>query len=82
VALRVYLNPYVDLELTTEAAREYEAADEPGRRNMASRLLADHIELAGIGEEFDRLRDHRFRPYCELRTAAGIRPPGALGCAR
>jgi hypothetical protein len=49
---------------------------------MASRLLADHIELAGIGEEFDRLRDHRFRPYCELRTAAGIRPPGALGCAR
>jgi hypothetical protein len=44
VALRVYLNPYVDLELTTEAA------DEQGRGDMANRLLADHIELAGSGE--------------------------------
>jgi len=50
VALRVYLNPYVDLELTDEAARAYAAADEPGRRGMASRLLADHIELAGPEE--------------------------------
>ena len=50
VALRVYLNPHVDLELTGEAARAYAAADEPGRREMASRLLAEHIELAGAGE--------------------------------
>ena len=50
VALRVYLNPHVDLELTGEAARAYAAADEPGRRDMASRLLAEHIEVAGSGE--------------------------------
>ena len=50
VALRVYLNPHVDLELTGEAARAYAAADEPGRRDMASRLLAGHIEMAGSGE--------------------------------
>ena len=50
VALRVYLNPHVDLELTGEAVRAYAAADEPGRREMASRLLADHIELAGSAE--------------------------------
>jgi KH domain len=50
VALRVYLNPHVDLELTDEAARAYAAADEPGRREMANRLLADHIEMAGSGE--------------------------------
>jgi hypothetical protein len=50
VVLRVYLNPHVDLELAGEAGRAYAAADEPGRREMASRLLADHIEMAGSGE--------------------------------
>jgi len=50
VALRIYLNPHVDLELTGQAARAYAAADEPGRRNMAIRLLADHIEMAGTEE--------------------------------
>ena len=50
VALRVYLNPHVDLELTDEAARAYAAADEPGRREMANRLLAGHIEMAGSEE--------------------------------
>jgi hypothetical protein len=50
VALRVYLNPHVDLALTDETARAYAAADEQGQRDMANRLLADHIELAGIGE--------------------------------
>jgi hypothetical protein len=50
VALRVHLNPYVDLELTIEAARAFETADEQGRRDMANRLLADHIGLAGAGE--------------------------------
>jgi hypothetical protein len=50
VALRVYLNPHVDLELTGEAARAYAQADELGQRDMANRLLADHIELAGSGE--------------------------------
>jgi KH domain-containing protein len=50
VALRVYLIPHVDLELTGEAARAYAAADEPARREMANRLLAEHIEMAGSGE--------------------------------
>jgi alkanesulfonate monooxygenase SsuD/methylene tetrahydromethanopterin reductase-like flavin-dependent oxidoreductase (luciferase family) len=50
VALRVFLNPHVDLALTEEAARAYQAADERGQRDMANRLLADHIEVAGIGE--------------------------------
>jgi KH domain len=50
VVLRIYLNPHVDLELTDEAARAYAAADEPGRRDMANRLLADHIEMAGAEE--------------------------------
>ena len=50
VALRVHLNPYVDLEVTAEAARAFEAADEQGRRDMANRLLAEHLELAGAGE--------------------------------
>jgi len=50
VALRVYLNPHVDLALTDETARAYAAADEQGQRDMANQLLADHIELAGIGE--------------------------------
>jgi hypothetical protein len=50
VALRVFLNPHVDLELTAEMARDYAAADEQGRRDMASRLLADHIEMGGAGE--------------------------------
>jgi len=48
-ALRVYLNPHVDLALTDQAARDYEAADEQGQRDMANQLLAEHIELAGIG---------------------------------
>jgi hypothetical protein len=48
--LRMYLNPYVDLELTDETARAYAAADEPGRRDLANRLLADHIEMAGAEE--------------------------------
>ena len=50
VALRVYLNPHVDLALTEEEARAYAAADEPGQRDMANRLLAGHIEMAGAGE--------------------------------
>jgi hypothetical protein len=50
VALRVHLNPFVDLELTTEAAQAFEAADEQGRRDMANQLLADHIEMAGASE--------------------------------
>jgi hypothetical protein len=50
LALRVYLNPHVDLELTDEAARAYAAADEPVQRDMANRMLADHIEMAGAEE--------------------------------
>jgi hypothetical protein len=48
--LRVFLNPHLDLELTDEAARAYAAADEPGRRDMANRMLAEHLELAGSEE--------------------------------
>jgi KH domain len=48
--LRVYLNAHVDLELTGEAARAYAAADEQAQRDMASQLLADHIEMAGAVE--------------------------------
>jgi hypothetical protein len=48
--LRVYLSEHVDLELTAAAARAYEAADEQGQRDMASRLLADHLEMAGAAE--------------------------------
>ena len=50
VALRVFLPPHVDLQLTDETARAYEAADERGQRDMANRLLADHIEMAGVEE--------------------------------
>jgi KH domain len=50
MVLRVYLNPHMDLELTDEAARAYAAADEPGRRDMANRLLAEHLEMAGSEE--------------------------------
>lgn len=50
MVLRVYLNPHVDLELTAEAGRAYAGADEQGRREMASRLLADEIEAAGLQE--------------------------------
>jgi hypothetical protein len=46
--LRVYLNPHVDLELTTEAGQAYATADEQGRREIAARLLADQIEAAGL----------------------------------
>lgn len=48
VALRVFMTPYVDLELTDETARAFEVADEQGQRDMANRLLADHIEMAGV----------------------------------
>ena len=50
VALRVYLKPHVDLELTDGGARAYAAADEQSQREMANRLLADHIAMAGTGE--------------------------------
>jgi hypothetical protein len=50
VALRVYLYPHVDLELTDETARAFATANEPAQREMANRLLADHIELAGVGD--------------------------------
>jgi hypothetical protein len=50
VVLRVYLRSHVDLELTAEAGRAYAAADDQVRQEMADRLLADHIEVAGAGE--------------------------------
>jgi hypothetical protein len=50
VILRVYLNPYVDLELTARAGRTYAAADKRGQQDMVDRLLADQIEVAGFEE--------------------------------
>jgi KH domain len=50
VIVRVYLNPYVDLELTAQAGQAYAGAGEQGRRDMVDRLLADQIEVAGFEE--------------------------------
>jgi KH domain len=50
VIVRVYLNPYVDLELTAQAGRAYAGAGEQGPRDMVDRLLADQIEVAGFEE--------------------------------
>ena len=66
VALRVYLNPHVDLDLTHETASAYAAADERGQRDMANRLLADHIEMTGIEEA-------RFAVGSELLTVQDLR---------
>jgi hypothetical protein len=83
VMLRVYLNPHVDLALTDEAARAYEAADEQGQRDMANRLLADHIELAGIeearvaaGSELETLEDQLID---QIADAVHRRIPRAAG---
>ena len=84
VALRVFLSPHVDLELTGETARAYEAADEQGRRDMANRLLADHIEMAGaeqagvaVGSEILTLQDLPIEEIADvidrrLGRAAGV----------
>jgi len=84
VALRVYLSPHVDLELTDETARAYAAADEQGQRDMAKRLLADHIEMAGIegagvavGSEIVTVQDLRIDRIADtvngrIPRAAGI----------
>ncbi len=83
VALRVFLNPHVDLALTDQAARAYEAADEQGQRDMANRLLADHIELAGIeaagiaaGSELETVQDLWID---EIADAVHRRIPRAAG---
>jgi len=85
VALRVFLNPHVDLALTDETARAYEAADEQGQRQMANRLLADHIELAGIeaagvaaGSELETVQDLWID---EIADAVHRRIPRAAGIA-
>jgi hypothetical protein len=85
VALRIHLNPHVDLELTDEVARAYAAADEQGRRDMANRLLGDHIELAGAGEagvaagsEIVTVQDLRID---EIADAIHRRVPRAAGVA-
>jgi hypothetical protein len=53
--LRVYLNPHVDLALTGDAGRAYDAADERGRREIAGRLLTDAIAAGSI------VTDHQVR---------------------
>jgi hypothetical protein len=91
VALRVFLNPHVDVELTGEMARAYEAADEQGQRDMANRLLADHIELAGVegagvaaGSQILTVQDLRIDQIADaihrrLGRAAGIRTIAVSG---
>jgi hypothetical protein len=83
VALRVFLNPHVDLELADETARAYAAADEQGQRDMANRLLADHIELAGAadagvaaGSEIVTVQDLRMD---QIADAVNRRIPRAAG---
>jgi hypothetical protein len=85
VALRVYLNPHVDLTLTDEKARAYAAADEQGQRDMANRLLADHIEMAGVegagvaaGSELLTVQELRID---EIADAIHRRIPRAAGIA-
>jgi KH domain len=82
-ALRVYLNPHVDLELTDQTARAYAAADEQGQRDMANRLLADHIEMAGAeeaevaaGSEIVTVQDLRIE---DIADAIHRRIPRAAG---
>jgi hypothetical protein len=78
VVLRVYLNPYVDMELPAEAGLGYAAADEQGRREMAGRLLADHIELAGsararVAAGSKLVTDQELRAEAEAAQDAAIR---------
>jgi hypothetical protein len=75
----------VDLALTDKAARAYEAADEQGQRDMANRLLADHIEMAGIeeagvaaGSELETVQDLWIE---EIADAIHRRIPRAAGIA-
>lgn len=76
--LRVSLNSHVDLELTAEEGRAYAAADEQGRREMAGRLLADQIEMAGSGDAqvavgSKIVTDQELRAEAEAAEDAAIR---------
>jgi hypothetical protein len=87
VVLRVYLNPHVDLELTGEAARAYAAADAQGRWEMAGRLLADHIEMAGSREagvavSSDIATDQELHAEAEAAEDAAIRGAVQRGIER
>ncbi|WP_157910620.1 KH domain-containing protein [Pseudofrankia sp. BMG5.36] len=87
VVLRVYLSPHVDLELTAEAGRVYAAADEQGRREMAGRLLADQIEVAGFEEArvaagSKIVTDQELRAEAEAAEDAAIRGAVQRGIER
>jgi hypothetical protein len=78
VRLRVYLNPQLDLDVAAGVARAYEAADEQGRRELANRLLAGHIEMAGPGEapvaaDSKIVTDQDLRAEAEAAEDAAIR---------
>jgi hypothetical protein len=89
VTLRVYLNPYLDVELTDESARAYDGADEAGRREMAGRLLADHMEAAGAedvaaGSELMLVQELRIEEisaaiHRQIGQAAGVTAIGVSG---
>jgi len=67
----------VDVELTAEAGRAYAAADEQGRRDIAGRLLADQIELAGpearLAAGSKIVTDQELRAEAEAAEDAAIR---------
>ena len=78
VTLRVRLTSHVDLELTAKTARAYAAADERGRQELAGRLLADHIEVAGFEEArvaagSEIVTDRELRAEAEAAEDAAIR---------
>jgi len=60
-------------------ARAYAAADEQSQRDMANRLLADHIEMAAAGEPVNRV-DPSGNSYVTLLVVFVIAAViGALG---
>jgi hypothetical protein len=72
------LRVYADVELTAEAGRAYAAADEQGRREMAGRLLADQLEVAGS----KIVTDQELRAEAEAAEDAAIRDVVRRGIER
>jgi hypothetical protein len=78
VTLRVHLASHLELAVPARTARAYAAADEQGRRELTSRLLADHIEVAGIEEAqvavgSEIVTDHDLRIEADAAEDTAIR---------
>jgi hypothetical protein len=80
VVLRVHLNSHVDLELSAEDGRAYAAADEPGRREMVERLLAERT--TGITAGSMIVTDQESRAEAEAAEDAAIRAAVQRGVDR